>query len=293
MGIIADLGSNWRMDQDLELAKAKLSDWLESLDPTIIDVIKLQCWVTDRFVDRSKYPAAAVAALDYYQVPPEWYQWLIAKVTKLGFTFASTPCDVTTAELLYLCGQRHWKLASGDLTNAPLLTKVAELAALDPTSTVTISTGNGALGEASAALTLLRMYTTAPITVMHCVSRYPTAVSACGWQTLTQLQALVAHYTNVTVGWSSHVVPHRAGEAMLVATTLGATAIEVHLRAADCPMSTPDYWHSLTPNELTKYVRQLADHVLALHTTSTIDPNERRWARRGPDGRRPNNEQNK
>lgn len=263
---IAEIGSNWRISNDLDECWNELVNLISNIEA---DLVKFQAWDTPSFINR-KHP-------DYntfkkFQLPKEWYPRLI---NLLGPRFMATPFDKATADLLHSLGQKTWKISSGDLVNTELITHIAKM-----NQPIYLSTGNGNEYEIKRAVQLIRNHTFAPLTLMHCISRYPTSINELGLPRLDYL-----HSFGVPVGWSSHVPPCTASVAASVAVSLGATVIEYHVMGSSA--NSPDAVVSLTTDEAKSLHRIVNSIHTSLNTDPIIDEHELCWARRGQDGLRP------
>lgn len=158
-----------------------------------------------------------------------------------GILFLSTPFSGQAADLLSEIGMRVWKVASGEVGNAPLLTKIASFG-----SPVILSSGMSDWNELDAAVsTVLRKGN--PLAVLQCTSAYPCPPEKVGLNILDELRGRYS----LPVGLSDHSGSIYAG---LAAVSLGAEVLEVHV-ALSREMFGPDIPASLTTAEL----RQLVD----------------------------------
>ena len=267
---IAEIGSNWYTSKDMDVNYKNLAKLLDQF-PTA-DLIKFQAWNTPKFI-HPEHPG--YETFQQYELPIEWYAPLI---NKLGDRFMATAFDTATADELYKLGQSQWKIASGDITNLPLISHIAKFG--QPTY---LSTGNANMWEIKRAIDLIRKFNVAPLTVLHCISKYPIGLEECGFKRLSKL---ITTYPNLIIGWSSHVVPSSATTAAVSAVTLGAEVIEVHVTGY--PTSkVPDEVVSLTPSQFSELTTTTKQIQTALATEPVVNESELCWARRGDDGLRP------
>ena len=197
-------------------------------------------------------------------------QWAELKnhATSLGLFFLSSPFSIEAFHLLRSIGVAAWKVASGEITNVPLLDAIA--ATRQPTM---LSTGMSALEEVDAAVARLRSHGS-PVAVMQCTSVYPCPAHMVG---LNVLPLLRERY-GTAVGLSDHSATIYPA---LAAATLGAEVVEVHVTLSR-EMFGPDVVASVTTQELTQLVagvrfntimrRQPVDKFVANpHTASLRD----------------------
>jgi len=194
-----------------------------------------------------------------------------------GIDFISTPFDFTSADMLVnKLGLTRVKVASGEITNAPLLLQLARYGV-----GIILSTGMSSLGEVEAALSVLAFgycekdrqpsttafkesYSSAAgqkllkekVTLLHCTSEYPAPVEEINLLAMDTLrQSFDLH-----VGYSDH----SQGIAVpIAAAARGATVIEKHF-TLDRSLPGPDHQASLEPAELAAMVRAIRQVELAL-----------------------------
>lgn len=134
-----------------------------------------------------------------------------------GLAFMSTPFHLGAVDLLEAVGVDAYKIASGDLTNAPLLERVAATG-----RPLVLSTGLATLGDIGGALDIVRRAGAADVALLHCVSAYPVPQ---GTENLRAIATLALEF-GVPVGLSDHGTDPMAA-ALTVA--LGGGIYEKHL----------------------------------------------------------------
>ncbi|MCB1314856.1 MAG: N-acetylneuraminate synthase family protein [Leptospiraceae bacterium] len=155
--------------------------------------------------------------------------------------FMSTPFDFAAVSLLHTMGVKRIKIASGDLTHYPLLEKAAQTGV-----PIILSTGGSTLEEIRDAVTFLRSAGCTALTLLHCVSLYPTPPHLANLGAITQLQ----QEFDLPIGFSDHT----AGIHMsLAAMALGACVIERHF-TIDRGLPGPDQKLSLEPDAFEQMV---------------------------------------
>jgi N-acetylneuraminate synthase len=176
------------------------------------------------------------------------WQSLAEHAGERGLLFLSSPFSVEAAEILRQVGVPMWKIASGQVSDAPLFDWL-----LDNGRPFLLSTGMSALSEIDAAVGRIRGRGL-ECTVLQCTSAYPTPPEKVG---LNLIPFFRARY-NCPVGLSDHSGTIYPG---LAAATLGIAALEVHVTLSR-DMFGPDVPASLTPAEL----RQLVEGVRYIET---------------------------
>jgi N-acetylneuraminate synthase len=145
------------------------------------------------------------------------------------------------------------KVASRDLTNLPLLSALAETQI-----PIILSTGMGGYKEIEDALSTISRYHE-NISILHCVSEYPTRPENAN---LLSIKALQKKYPNYTIGYSDHTLPDSAMTSLMTAHLLGAVIIEKHF-THDKSLPGNDHYHAMDKHDLARF-------IALIHTTHTL-----------------------
>lgn len=228
--IIAEVGVN----HDGSLARA-----LELIEEAInagADAVKFQAFTAER-LDPPGRRRDMLKRLELTE--PAFLELRDCAMNRIEFM--ATPFDVHWLEFLVeRCGVRRLKLASTSITDMPLL-RAAAATGLQ----VLLSTGMATEAELDAALSVFPA--SAKLTLMYCVSAYPTPVSELKLGRLSRLYPF-----RTAFGLSDHtqstVVP-------ALAAMLGITTVEKHLTYTDSVLAAgPDHLSSLRPDEFAEMV---------------------------------------
>lgn len=179
------------------------------------------------------------------------YRELQAYARELGLDFFATAFDIPSADFLMELDVPAFKIASGDLTNLPLLTHVARMG-----KPMIVSTGGGTLDDVRRAYDAV-MAINPRLCLMQCTAGYPA-----DWHELNLrvIETFRQVFPDTVVGWSGH----DSGIAMAtVAYVLGARVIEKHFTLNRALKGT-DHAFSLEPVGLRKLVRDLERARVAL-----------------------------
>lgn len=160
-----------------------------------------------------------------------------------GLDFMVTAFDADAVDLLEELGIGRYKLASHSLTNFDLLEYLAHLK--KPTI---LSTGMAELEEIDRAVEIFKRHN-APLSLMHCVSAYPTPLAECN---LAMMSILRGRY-GLDVGYSGHELGYLP---TIIAVSMGAQLVERHY-TLDKMMTGFDHKMSLEPDELIAMVRDI------------------------------------
>jgi 3-deoxy-D-glycero-D-galacto-nononate 9-phosphate synthase len=174
------------------------------------------------------------------------------KYAKLyNIDFIETLCSKGTFSLLKLFTPDKIKVASRDLTNIPLLSAIAETKL--PIILSTGMVGKRELDEAIEVITRQHSF----ISILHCVSEYPTQYKNVNLNTIRYLKK---EYSEYVIGFSDHTI----GIATpLAAVALGAEIIEKHI-TIDRKMKGTDQLGSLAIDGIARMVRDIRNLELSL-----------------------------
>ena len=180
----------------------------------------------------------------YLELTDEQHFEVYQHAKKLGLDFVETLCAPGCTSLLKLFTPDYLKVASRDLTNIPLLEVLGETKI-----PIIISTGMAGKRELDDALSILSKYHE-EISILHCVSEYPTRPKNAN---LNTVKYLIDNYSKYTIGYSDHTI---GISAPVAAVALGAKMIEKHI-TIDRRMKGTDQKGSLGPDGVNRMVRDI------------------------------------
>ena len=161
-----------------------------------------------------------------------------------GLDFVETLCAIGCLSLLKLFTPDYLKVASRDLTNLPLLKALAETKI-----PMILSTGMAGKTELDNALDVITKEHNS-ISILHCVSQYPTEPKNTN---LNTIKFLKKKYSQYKIGYSDHTV----GIATpIAAVAMGAEIIEKHI-TLDRRMKGTDQAGSLGTDGINRMVRDI------------------------------------
>jgi sialic acid synthase SpsE len=154
---------------------------------------------------------------------------LVEGIRRAGCTRMATPFDERSVELCVELGIEIIKIASSDITDWPLLEKIAK--ARKPTM---VSTGGSSLKDIDDMVTFFENRNI-PLAINHCVSLYPAEDADLQ---LNQIDFLKNRYPGHVIGLSTHEY-HDWSSSMLIAYAKGARTFERHIdiKSDDKPFS--------------------------------------------------------
>ena len=162
----------------------------------------------------------------------------------LNLDFVETLCAKGCLSLLKLFTPDYLKVASRDLTNLPLLNAMGETKI-----PIILSTGMAGKRELDNALDVITKYHS-NISILHCVSQYPTHPDNLNLNTILYLKE---NYPQYRIGFSDHTI---GISAPVVAVGMGAEIIEKHI-TIDRHMKGTDQAGSLGPDGVNRMVRDI------------------------------------
>ena len=246
--VIAELGHNHQGEME------KCRAMFEAAASCGADAVKLQkrdnrALFTGEMYDspyhsENAYAPTYGAHREHLEFSTEQYRELMAYADELGILFFSTAFDRPSADLLEEIGMPAYKIASGDLTNTPLLRHVAGF-----NKPMVISTGGAAMADVKRAYETIMPINT-NLCIMQCTSGYPSPYEELN---LRVIETYAAAFPDIVIGYSGH----DAGIAMpLIAYMLGARVMEKHFTLNRTWKGT-DQAFSLEPAGLRRVVRDL------------------------------------
>lgn len=166
-----------------------------------------------------------------------------------GILYLCTPWDARSVDILESFGVPAYKVASADLTNLPLLDKLAATG-----KPLILSTGMSRPEEVRITVDFLNRRNAAFV-LLHCNSTYPAPLHDINLKWMHQLREV-----HPLVGYSGH---ERGINVSLAAVALGACVIERHF-TLDRAMEGPDHPASLTHAEFKRMVEGIREIEEAL-----------------------------
>jgi N,N'-diacetyllegionaminate synthase len=196
------------------------------------NVIKFQSFTADKL----GYDEKLTAFLKGVELSKDDHHKLKLKADKCKIEFMSTPFSAEWVDFLVRLGVKRLKISSG---------KVKDKAFVDyarATDLPLIISNGMCTPEELAAITTPRM------TVLYCVSQYPTPLHKVDFR---KMMALKNNYYNY--GFSDHT---QGIAASVIAAASGAAVIEKHF-TLDRRLAGPDQICSIEPDELKQMVLEI------------------------------------
>ena len=192
---------------------------------------------------------------------------------KKGIEFMSTPFDNDFVDILDPIVTR-FKIASADITNIPLLEKIASTG-----KPLIMSTGASFIEEIITAKEILEKIGTKDITIMHCVLNYPCDQKNSFLYKITDLKK---YFPDNKIGFSDHTKPTDDFIVLRLAQSLGAELIETHY-TFDKTLPGNDHYHSLDIVDMDRLISLLKSDkdIIGEDDDLSLQLKARKYARRG------------
>jgi pseudaminic acid synthase len=187
--------------------------------------------------------------------PWKWFKALKRAADGEGLAFFSTVFDTTSVDFMESLGAEVHKIASFELTDIPLIEYVSQTG-----KPLILSTGMATREEIGEAVTAARRGGAKAITLLKCVSSYPSDPAEMNLRTIPDM----SERFSCPVGFSDHSL---SAIAPLAAVAMGATMVEKHFTLSR-KIGTPDSFFSMEPDEMERLVRDIRTVEKALGEVS-------------------------
>lgn len=257
--IIGEIGQNHNGSVDIakltiDLACRPIEEDLFHLSLKPMDAVKLTKRDLNQELSKSQMNAPYTSVHSFgttygdhrkaLELSDEQHYEIYRYAKEKNLDFVETLCAVGCLSIFKYFTPDYLKVASRDLTNLPLLEALAET--MTP---MIISTGMADKQQLDEALQVISKYHE-NISILHCVSQYPTRPENVNLNTIKFLQE---NYSGYKIGYSDHTI----GIATpLAAVALGAKIIEKHI-TIDRRMKGTDQAGSLGPDGINRMVRDI------------------------------------
>ena len=244
--IIAEVGINH--NGDINLAK----QMIDEAKNAGVDCVKFQTFKAEEFVSDPKQTytyfsegkeitESMLEMFKRYQFSKsEWIE-IVKYCEEMGIVFSSTAQNPSDLDFLLSITQLPFiKVGSDDLTNLELMKYYAS-----KKIPMIISAGMAYSYEIEDALRTIRDSGNTDVTLLHCISSYPTSAEDVNLKKIPVIHSAF----DVKVGFSDHTI---GSAAAIGAVCMGATVIEKHFTLSN-EMAGPDHWFSINPQELKRY----------------------------------------
>ncbi|HHT9108059.1 MAG TPA: N-acetylneuraminate synthase family protein [Candidatus Wunengus sp. YC64] len=232
--VIAEIGLNH--GGSIDTAKRLI----DSAARTGVDAVKFQTYLTEKRVPKN---SPIFDILKKCELPFEAFKELKDYTETYNIEFFSTPFDEESVDFLESINCALYKVASFDVVNYKLLSKIA-----DTKKTIIMSVGMANLSEIEEAFKILNNKTK-KLAILHCISAYPTKEEDANLAVIYTLKEKF----DCVIGQSDHtsdiIVP-------LYAVAAGAQVIEKHYKINE-DMDCVDAPVSITEEQMKKLIEEI------------------------------------
>lgn len=245
--VIAEMSGNHNLDFDRAVKIIKAAK------DSGADAIKIQTYTADSITlncDNSFFQITQGTIWDgttLYKLyekaytPWEWQPKLQKIAEGLGLDFFSSPFDFASVDFLDKMSVPAYKIASFEITDIPLIKKIAKLG-----KPVIISTGIARLSDIELAVDTCKQVGNEDIILLKCCSEYPTPYEDINLKTLPSM----GETFDCVVGLSDHTLGTTVAGASVA---LGGKVVEKHLTLSRAEGGV-DSAFSMEPAEFRKMV---------------------------------------
>ncbi|MCM1139297.1 MAG: N-acetylneuraminate synthase [Muribaculum sp.] len=245
--IIAEIGCNHCSDYDLALKM------VIAAKECGVDAVKFQTFkaadLISKFAPKAEYQKITTGENENQlemtrklELSHDEYINLRDYALSLGLDVFSTPFDMGSVEFLEQQGQKIWKIPSGEITNLPMLERIAKIKV--DGKKIILSTGMSTVEEIHQAVDIICSYERKEnLVLLHCNTEYPTPDKDVN---LSAIDTLHSEFPDIEIGFSDHSVGYVAAVG---ACMKDIVLIEKHF-TLDKSLPGPDHKASATPEEL-------------------------------------------
>lgn len=263
---IAEIGVN----HECSILKAKKLIWLAKKGGA--DAVKFQFYKAEKIASlhsRAYWDVTKEKETSQYNLFKKYDKFNISDYKKLAkyckylkIDFACTPFDFESVDFLNELVS-YFKIASADITNLPLIEKIAK-----KKKRIILSTGASNIDEINLALKEIKKYNHKKVILMHCILNYPTEDKNAN---LNMILDLKKKYPNCVIGYSDHTLPKNNMLALLSAYSIGAQVLEKHF-TDNKKKDGNDHYHSLDYKDLSNFKKnvKIVSQLLGLSKKKSI-----------------------
>lgn len=251
--IVAEMSGNHNMDFD------RAVEILKAAREAGADAVKIQTYTADTITLDCDDPCFqitqgtlwdGITLHKLYQTaytPWEWQPRLKKMAEEMGLLLFSSPFDFSSVDFLEEMDVPAYKIASFEITDIPLIRKVARLG-----KPVILATGIARLADIELAVQTCREEGNEQVILLKCCSAYPTPYEDVNLRTIPNL----AETFQCLAGLSDHTM----GTAVATgAAALGAKMVEKHMTLCRSD-GGPDAAFSMEPQEF----KEMVDNIRIL-----------------------------
>lgn len=268
--VVAEMSANHNMEFDRAVAI------IQAAKDAGADAVKIQTYTADTITLDCDAPCFQITQGTLWDgttlhelyktayTPWEWQGRLKEIAEGMGLEFFSSPFDFSSVDFLEAMDVPAYKVASFEITDIPLIKKIA-----GKKKPVIMATGVAHLSDIELAVRACREAGNEDVILLKCTSAYPTPYEDVNLRTIPSM----GDTFDCLTGLSDHTMGNAVAGA---AVALGARMVEKHLtlRRSD---GGPDSAFSMEPEEFKEMVDNIRKIELALGKVSyDLSPGQKR-----------------
>lgn len=232
------------------------------------NAIKLQTYRADTITLNAQQPDFLIPADDpwHYKgnlyalyeeafTPWEWHADLFTEAQKIGLDIFSSPFDLSAVDFLENLNCPAYKIASPEITDIPMLKKIAQTG-----KPVIISTGLAELSDIELCIETLEKNNCKNYMFLKCTASYPAPFESMNLRTIPDM---IKRF-DCPIGLSDHSMGY---SVPIASVALGASVIEKHFKAHKND-DTVDSFFSLDKDEFKAMISEVRNVEKALGEAS-------------------------
>lgn len=179
------------------------------------------------------------------QLSKEEHKKLFAQCKEMKIDYLCSAFDLGSLKFLNEdINLKKFKIPSGEIFSLDMLKYIRE-----QYKPIILSTGMATFDEIEKSINYLNLNERKDITLLHCISNYPTSPDEVNMRVMQELKKRFKY----PVGFSDHTIDNSSS---LTAVAMGASIIEKHV-TLDQNMSGPDHKSSSTIKEFKELVKSI------------------------------------
>ena len=249
--VIAEMSGNHNhsLERALEIVDAAANSGVDALKIQTYtpDTMTLDLSTNEFFINDTSSLWKGRSLYSLYQeamTPWEWHQAIQARCLAKGIEFFSSPFDSTAVDFLETLNVPFYKIASFEITDLPLIKKVARTG-----KPILMSTGMATVSEIREAVDTARLNGADGIVLLKCTSSYPAEPKHANLATIKDLGEIF----KTEIGLSDHTM---GSTVPIAGVALGATVIEKHF-TLNRVVGGVDSAFSMEPEEFASMIKDV------------------------------------
>lgn len=225
------------------------------------DCVKFQSWSEESLYSKTYYDANPISKkiVKKMSLTPGQLKEIADYCREKGIAYSSTPYSEEEVDfLIHECSAPFVKIASMEINNYEFLRYIGGKGV-----PVVLSTGMSSMDEVEKAVAVLRRAGVTQMTILHCVSIYPTLLTSVN---LNNILGLREKFPEYPIGFSDHT---EGDAAAVAAVALGAGLIEKHLTLDKLKVGM-DNGMATEPEEFGRMVQKCRNIQLAIGSKERV-----------------------